>query len=211
MDIKYLGHSSFYLRTKLARVVMDPFDVEKVGIKFPKTEADIVTISHAHPDHSSLKHISNEPLIIDWPGQFEKMGVRISGFSTWHDAVGGKERGENIMYRVEDDISVLHCGDLGAIPDEKLLDEIGEVHVLMVPVGGVSTLDATQAVELIKHIEPSIVIPMHYKVGILQNLAPLEDFLKKIGVGSVQPVQKLTLKKDELTEEMKVVVMEQSQ
>src|SRR6476469_4622663 len=113
MDIKYMGHASFFLKTKNSRVVMDPFD-PKIGLKFPKTEADIVTISHHHSDHDFLGQVSGEPLVIDWPGEFEKQEVRISGFSSFHDKQKGAERGPDTLYKVEaDGISVLHCGDLG--------------------------------------------------------------------------------------------------
>ena len=105
MDIKYLGHSSFLIKTKTARIVTDPFDPEMVGLKFPKTEADVVTISHNHKDHNQFKNVSGingvDPLIIDMPGEFEKLGVRIFGFQSFHDKTHGSERGENIMYKFE--------------------------------------------------------------------------------------------------------------
>ena len=167
MEIKYLGHSSFLIKTKTAKIVTDPFDPEMVGLKFSKTEADIVTISHGHKDHNQFKNVSGingvSPLMIDMPGEFEKMGIRIFGFQTFHDKTNGSERGENIMYKFESEgMSLLHCGDLGMIPEESFLETIGEVDVLLVPVGGFYTIDSDEAVSLVKKIEPSIVIPMHY-------------------------------------------------
>jgi L-ascorbate metabolism protein UlaG (beta-lactamase superfamily) len=150
MDIKYIGHASFFIKTKLSRVVTDPFD-PKIGLKFPKTEADIVTVSHHHSDHNFLSQITGDPLIIDWPGEFEKQQVRISGFSSFHDKQKGAERGENTLYKFETEgISILHCGDLGVVPDDNFINQIGEVDVLMVPVGGVYTIDANDAVDVIK-------------------------------------------------------------
>ncbi|MEK7495325.1 MAG: MBL fold metallo-hydrolase [Patescibacteria group bacterium] len=210
MDIKYLGHSSFLIKTKTARIVTDPFDPEMVGLKFPKTEADVVTISHNHKDHNQFKNVSGingvDPLIIDMPGEFEKLGVRIFGFQSFHDKTHGSERGENIMYKFESEgISVLHCGDLGEVPDENFLETIGEVDILMVPVGGIYTIDAEEAVSLVKKIEPSIVIPMHYGTG---KLAPVSDFMKKFGLDNPVPLLKLVYKKEEIEQEMKVVVLE---
>ena len=213
MDIKYFGHASFFIKTKNSRVITDPFDL-KIGLKFPKTEADIVTISHGHPDHNYVAQITGEPLILDWPGEFEKQGVRISGYSTFHDKQKGAERGLNIMYKFEaEGISILHCGDLGFVPDAPTIAAMGTVDVLMVPVGGFYTIDANEAVELIKKVEPSLVIPMHYNIPELDQemfgkLAGVEDFLKKIGADSAERTSKLSLKQGDFEEQMKVVVME---
>ncbi|OGK09583.1 hypothetical protein A2767_03160 [Candidatus Roizmanbacteria bacterium RIFCSPHIGHO2_01_FULL_35_10] len=218
MDIKYLGHSSFFIRISPpaggAKLVTDPFDPKTVGLKFPKTEADIVTVSHQHGDHNNSKAVEGSPLIIDMPGEYERKGLRVFGFQTYHDKQKGAERGENIVYKFEgDDVSVLHCGDLGLVWDDAFVDQLGDIDVLMVPVGGFYTIDANEAVELIRKIEPSIVIPMHYghsklNPQIFAKLSPLEDFLKKIGAESSTPVPKLVIKKEELSEEMKVITME---
>jgi len=218
MDIKYLGHSSFLIKTKTAKIVTDPFDPEMVGLKFPKTEADVVTISHNHKDHNQFKNVSGingvNPLIIDMPGEFEKMGVRIFGFQTFHDKTQGTERGENILYKIEaEGISVLHCGDLGVIPEESFLETIGDVDILMIPVGGFYTIDSDEAVQLVKKIEPDIVIPMHYQVEkmnpkLAENLSAVSEFTKKFGIENLAPIPKLVYKKEEVEQEMKVVVLE---
>lgn len=212
MEIKYLAHSSFLVKTKDAKLVMDPFDPSFVGLKFAKQEADIVTISHGHKDHSHTSLIEGTPLILTWPGQFEKKGIRIWGYRSYHDKVEGKERGEVILYKFESEgISLLHCGDLGVIPSDAMLDEIGDVHILMVPVGGKYALNADEAMQLIKKIEPSIVIPMHYgREGLaIEGLSPLDEFLKKMGITAPEAVDKLVVKKEDFTvdQAMKVVVM----
>ena len=212
MDIKYLGHSSFYVKSKDGRLVMDPYDAS-IGLKFPKTEADVVTISHGHPDHSNLSGVTGDVLVVDSPGEFEKKEIRIFGFQSYHDAKKGVERGENIIFKFEiEGMSILHCGDLGYVLEDSFIEEIGEVDVLLVPTGGVYTIDAEQAVELVRKIEPSVIIPMHYNTTGLNpktfgSLSPVTDFLKKIGKDGTVPVTKLTLKKEDLAEEMKVVVM----
>jgi L-ascorbate metabolism protein UlaG (beta-lactamase superfamily) len=218
MEIKYLGHSSFLIKTKTARVVTDPYDPEMVGLRFPKTEADIVTVSHQHKDHNQVKNVLGingvDPLIINMPGEFEKLGVRVFGFQSFHDKTQGSERGENILYKFEaEGLSVLHCGDLGVIPDETFLEAIGDVDILLVPVGGFYTLDADEAVQLVKKIEPSVVIPMHYNQSKLnqKNFSQLTDvgeFTKKFGLDNPVPLPKLVYKKEEIEQEMKVVVLE---
>jgi L-ascorbate metabolism protein UlaG (beta-lactamase superfamily) len=189
-----------------------------VGIKFPKTEADIVTVSHQHKDHNQSKNISGingvEPLLIDMPGEFEKMGVRIFGFQSFHDKTQGSERGENILYKFESEgLSVLHCGDLGIVPEESFLETIGEIDILMVPVGGIYTIDSEEAFHLVKKIEPAIVIPMHYNSDKIDQknfgkLSAVSEFTKKFGLDSLPSIPKLVYKKEEIEQEMKVVVLE---
>ncbi len=100
MEIKYLGHSSFLIKTKDAKIVTDPFDPIVTGIKFPKIEADVVTVSHDHRDHNQAKLVDGNPLIIDMPGEYEKKGVRIFGYRSYHDKKQGTERGEVILYKI---------------------------------------------------------------------------------------------------------------
>lgn len=214
MEIKYFGHSSFLLKTKTVSLITDPFDPQMVGLKFPKVEADIVTISHHHQDHDRSDLISGNPLVVDIPGEYEKQGVKITGFSVYHDKKQGQERGKNTLFKIEtDNLFVLHCGDLGHILNDQLIEEIDQIDVLLVPVGGVYTIDAGEAVELVRKIEPSIVIPMHYNQPRLNQqvfgkLSPVSSFLTKIGADQVEPVKRLVLKKQQLEEGVKTVVME---
>ena len=160
MEIKYLGHSSFLIKTNDARIVTDPYDSKMVGLKLPKMEADIVTVSHGHKDHNQSEQVEGTPKVFDWPGQFETKGVRVWGFRTYHDKKEGAERGENVMFKFESEgISILHCGDLGAVPPDTFLDEVGDVDVLLVPVGNKYTISPDEAIERIKKVEPEIVVP----------------------------------------------------
>lgn len=214
MDIKYLGHASFLIRSKKAKLVTDPYDSEMVGLKIPQIEADIVTVSHQHEDHNKIENIKGDPLVIDFPGEFEKNGMRIYGYSSFHDKKNGQERGKNTLYKIEvDDISILHCGDLGFIPNDGFINKIGGIDVLMVPVGGFYTIDADEAVVLMKKIEPSIVIPMHYNTTqlnqkVFEKIAPLSEFLQKVDGANITPIPKLVVKKDELDGEMRIIVLE---
>lgn len=215
MNIKYLGHSAFYIRSKDAKIVTDPFN-PSIGIKFPKIEADIVTISHEHSDHNYPQGITGEPLIIDWPGEYEKKGVRVSGFPTYHDKEKGKERGSNVIFRIETEgVSILHLGDLGHTLDDDTLEAVGDIDILLIPVGGFYTIDAKDAVAVIKQIEPSVIIPMHYKTRehdakVFGEVAPLEDFLKAYGLENPETVDQLNIKKEDFAEETKVIVMKAS-
>ncbi|OGK38263.1 hypothetical protein A3F03_04460 [Candidatus Roizmanbacteria bacterium RIFCSPHIGHO2_12_FULL_41_11] len=214
MEIRYLGHSSFLIKAKTARIVTDPFDPKMVGLKFPKTEADIVTISHHHHDHDYVAGVGGNPLILDWPGEFEKMDVRIFGYQSFHDKQGGQERGEVVIYKIETEgLSVLHAGDLGMIPDDDFIESLGDVDILMLPVGGFYTIDASEGAKLARKIEPSIIIPMHFSTPGLSpdlagKLAPVGDFMKEMNGESFTPQDKLVIKKEDLAEEgMKVIVL----
>jgi L-ascorbate metabolism protein UlaG (beta-lactamase superfamily) len=214
MEIKYLGHSCFQLKGKDASVVTDPFDEKMVGLKLGKLSTDIVTISHEHADHNKRDNIEGDPIIFDLPGEYEKKGIRITGIATYHDKTQGQERGKNTIFKIEiDGVSILHCGDLGHELTDEMLEELGEIHVLLVPVGGFYTIAADEALKVIKQVEPSLVIPMHYnqegvnpELG--SKLAMVDDFLTKVGVGPQEKVKKLVVKKEEFTGDMKVVVMD---
>ena len=191
MDITFLGHSSFRVRGKIATVVTDPFESETAGLKFPKhVEADVVTVSH-HNDAATA--LEGSPFVVHGAGEYEVKGVGVVGIGT---APGG-----NTIYRIEiDGVSIVHLGNLNHLPSAGEVDELDGVDILMVPVGGDNTLDASQAVQVINDIEPTIVIPMLY--------GNLDVFLKEIGKDGTVPVAKLTVTKDKLPAEMQVVVFE---
>lgn len=214
MEIKYIGHSSFFIKTKTAKIVTDPFNPQMTGLKLPKLEADIITVSHPHPDHNFVQGVKEGALVIDWPGEFEKNEVRMYGYQSFHDKQQGAERGANTMFKFEsENLSILHCGDLGHILDKEMVEEIGSVDILLIPVGGFFTINAEEAVKVINEIEPSIVIPMHYNSPEMNqeqfgNLAMLDSFLKEIGATDVTPIEKLTIKKEDINvEDMKVVTL----
>lgn len=214
MEIKYVGHSCFHIRTASAKIVTDPFTKESTGLPLPKIEADIVTISHDHDDHNNPVEVKGDPLVLTWPGEFEKKGVHITGFPTFHDGVEGQTRGENVMYKFEDgDISLLHCGDLGHLLSDDMVERVGNIDILMIPVGDIFTIGPKDAVKVIKAIEPSIVIPMHFgrpdlRADVFAELQPLATFLKEFGQEGIEPLEKLTLKKDQInTERTEVVVL----
>ena len=214
MEITYLGHSSFRIKGKNAIVVTDPYSLEKSGIKYPKhITADIVTISHDHPDHNALHQVEGAPYVIRGPGEYEVKGVGVIGTSTFHDQEKGAKRGKNTVYRIEiDGISVVHLGDLGHTLSSAEVDALDGVDILMIPVGGHYTIDPAAAVSVVNEIEPSVVIPMHFRRpemtgDAFKDLATLPMFLKEIGKEEVVSQPKLTISKDKIPEQMQVVVL----
>lgn len=218
MDITYFGHSSFQLKGRLVTLVTDPYDSGFVGLKYPKgISAEIVTVSHSHADHNKADFIKDVKKIINGPGEYEVSGVSIIGYETFHDDEKGIKRGKNTVYLIEmDELRIVHLGDLGHKFSESVLEELGSVDILMIPVGGFYTIDSSVAAEIVRSIEPSFTIPMHYKEpgmkeDLASKLAPVDTFLKEVAL-PVERVGKFSIKKGEINEEeQKVVVMDVKQ
>lgn len=210
MDIKYLGHASFLLKGKNASLVTDPYGRDWQELKYPKhITSDIITVSHEHHDHNAVENIEGEPLVIRGPGEYEVKGVGIVGLSTFHDEKNGADRGKNTIFRIEmDKITIVHLGDLGHVLNNSQVDELDGVDILLIPVGGTHTIASKQAVEIIKELEPAIVIPMHFGRKEIPYLDSYEVFLKELGKENVAKLPKLVVTKDKLPEEMQVVVLE---
>lgn len=214
MDIIHLGHSSFKIKGKKATIITDPFNPQMVGIKFPKNDANIVTISHNHEDHNFLDGIAGEAIVVQGPGEYEIKGVKIIGIPSFHDDKNGQERGKNTIYHIEaDDITIAHLGDLGHKLSDSAAELLNGVDILMIPVGGIYTINPAVAVQMITLLEPSIIIPMHYLTKALnsENFGKLEEvtsFLKEIGKDGTVPIPKLSISKDKIGAEPTVVVLE---
>lgn len=214
MKIAWYGQSCFKLMVKTNNgekitILIDPFSKD-IGLTPPRGGADIVIVSHDHYDHNNVKTVSGEPFIIDGPGEYDVKKVFIRGIYSFHDASKGEERGVNTISLIEaEDMKVCHLGDLGQKElSDNQLEKIGEVDILMIPVGGTYTINGSEAVKIINQIEPKVVIPMHYKIpGLNIKLNPVEKFLEEIG-REKETMEELSIQKKELTEEeMKVVVM----
>ena len=162
--------------------MIDPFSKE-IGLKPPKIKDDIVLVSHGHDDHNNVDEINPEAFLINTPGEYEKKGIAIRGISSYHDKTEGKERGLNIIYVIKaEEMTICHLGDLG---QEKLtesqVDDIGDVDILLVPVGGNYTINYKEAIGVISQIEPKIIIPMHYKLKDLRvEIEGPEKFVKEL-------------------------------
>ncbi|MBI3443239.1 MBL fold metallo-hydrolase [Candidatus Woesebacteria bacterium] len=213
MEITFIGHSSFRIRGKSVSVVTDPYDPKMVGLKYAKVDADIVTISHNHEDHNKSELVTGVRKVISGPGEYEISGISIIGIPSFHDTQKGSQRGKNTIYVIEmDRLTMAHLGDLGHTLDDKIIDDMGEVDILFIPVGGVYTIGPGEAAEVVQQIEPKIIIPMHYRVEglnpeVFSDLSGVEEFLGKIG-NKGERLPKLQIKKEEMSEEQRVVILE---
>lgn len=213
MVISWYGQSCFRVQSGERTLIFDPF-AKTIGLTPPALQADIVLVTHNHPDHANIHAIKGEYFLINGSGEYEVKGVKVLGIDSFHDDEQGAKRGFNTIYRVElESLRLLHLGDIGQPAlDNGQVEEIDEVDIVMVPVGGVFTTNAKQAVDIIKQIEPKIIIPMHYLLPQLtiQELDGVDKFLEEIGEEGITPQEKLTIKQKDLpTEEenTRVVVL----
>ena len=210
-----MGQSCFRIKGKYTTIITDPFSAD-IGYSLGKQKADIVTISHQHSDHNNTTAIDGNPKAVTGPGEYEIIGsneidaVIILGIATFHDNDGGQKLGKNTVYLMElDELSICHLGDLGHILTDEQVEELGDIDVLMVPVGGRTTLDAQAAAELVRKLEPKAVIPMHYQTeASVMELDHVDRFLKEIGVNGIEPQQKLLLSKSNLPQNMQVFLLQ---
>lgn len=214
MEITYLGHSSFRIKGKSVTIITDPFDPKKVGLKYPKVSADIVTLSHQHDDHNAVENVTDVKKIIDGPGEYEIAEVSIVGIDSFHDDKKGELRGRNTIYVIEiDQLTIVHLGDLGHKLTDEQLKEIGDTDIALIPVGGEYTIDAKTAVEVMHSVGPSIAIPMHFQAPGLNpetfsKLTGVDEFLSEANL-KVEKLPKLSIKEADLKdEELKIVVLE---
>ncbi len=209
MEIIWLGHSCFRIKGRQATVITDPYS-PSLGYSLAKPKADIVTVSHQHEGHSYVPGVEGDPKPVLGPGEYEIGGVLIIGVATFHDSVRGAQRGKNTVYVMEvDEVAVCHLGDLGHVLTAEQVEELGDVDILLLPVGGVSTINAPTAAEVVRQLDPKVVVPMHYKTPALKwELEPAERFLKEIGARQDSSQPKLSFTRTSLPDSMQVFLLD---
>jgi|SRR3989338_2315384 len=207
MTISWYGHSCFRIEAKEGSILTDPFSKE-IGLRPPKIKDDVVLVSHQHYDHNNIEDVNSEAFIIQNPGEYEKQGISILGIQSFHDNTNGSERGLNTIYVIKaEEMTLCHLGDLGHKLTDHQIEEIGDVDILIIPVGGNYTIGPKEAVEVISQIEPKIIIPMHYKIpGLTVEIDGSEKFVKELGL-TPETVDKYKIAKKLLpAEEVKLVM-----
>jgi L-ascorbate metabolism protein UlaG (beta-lactamase superfamily) len=212
VEITWLGHSCFRLRDRAATVVTDPYGKD-LGLNLVRVRADIVTVSHDAEDHSYVKGVKGDFQVLTGPGEYEVSSVFVTGLELRGDrkkkeAANGPR---NTVFLFEfDDLTICHLGDLNIVPTQAQVEEaLGEVDVLLIPVGGGESLNASQASEVVSLLEPHIVIPMHYHVpDSTLKLDPVGKFLKEMGLDKVPPQEVLKVSRSGLPDETQIVLLE---
>ncbi len=213
MEISWLGHSCFQLRGKNVTLITDPYSPQQgpsqgTPPQLSKMNASIVTVSHNHPGHNNVASVSGNPRIVRGPGEYEISDVLITGIASYHDNKRGQEFGRNTIYVIHmDDLAICHLGDLGHILQEEQLEEVADVDVLLLPIGGRNALNATQAAEIISQVEPRIAIPMHYEPVASETSDPLDKFCREMSVENVNVQNRLIVMRNNLPAETQIVVL----
>ncbi len=209
MEIVWLGHSFFRIRAREATVITDPCP-PSTGYTTGKPTADVITLSHAHDDHTYLKTVAGKPTVIDSAGEYEISGAFLTAIPTYHDGEKGGERGKNLAFVIEmEGIKICHLGDLGHTPTADQAEDMTGADVLMIPVGGDSTIDGAKAAEIVSMLDARIVIPMHYKTPVAKgNLEPADRFLKEMQATAVQAQPKLSITYNTVPSDTQVMLLD---
>lgn len=211
MKIKWYGHAAFRLETKDGvSIVIDPYTPGGPLRYEPVTDsADVVLTTHGHGDHNYTKEIKGTYTLIDKDGAYLPKGIPITAIPVFHDESGGKERGNNLLFKIEaDGLVLLHAGDLGHTLDNATLAKIGRVDILFIPVGGFYTIGPNEAEQVMNAIHPAITLPMHYKtekcdypIGSVEGFITDKHRVRTIG-GS-----ELEISKEKLPKEPEIIVL----
>ena len=210
MKFKWWGQASFLItKSDGTKIVTDPYN-EDLPYKKINDKADYVTVSHDHFDHNAVDTIPGQPYIVNNVSGFKDKKVDITGISTYHDDVEGAERGENIIFMMHlDGMKVSHMGDIGHPLDSSQVEKLKDTDILLLPVGGHFTIDAGQAFEVVKKLDPKVVIPMHFKTDILDlPIKGVEKFLKYFAEESIVRIDGPEVKISELPDKQKVYVLD---
>jgi L-ascorbate metabolism protein UlaG (beta-lactamase superfamily) len=197
------------MRGREGVVLTDPPD-PKSGHAIPKTEAQVVTISHDHPGHASLKSVGGEPVVLRGPGEYEVREVLVTGVGTFHDDEKGAVRGRNTVFAIRlDELVICHLGDLGHELSAGDLERLGDVDIVLVPISGADVnLAAAKAAEIIHSLEPKVVVPMSYDPEAKRKDSPFDRLLHELGVKELTPVPKLSVTRSSLTDNVQVVALD---
>lgn len=206
------GHSEFYLEGQNGfRLLTDPFDAH-VGYAMGQYPCDAVTVSHGHGDHNYVEKTLGAPAIVESAGVWKvSPEVTVTAIPSVHDDAGGSKRGSNLIMKIEmDGLTLAHLGDQGCPLTPEQIEKLGQIDVLMIPVGGFFTIDAAQAADICRLLEPRIILPMHYKTAVNAGW-PITDekpFLRLLGCENLSPMPLLRVTKGDLSEQPKVALLE---
>ena len=210
MEIKFYGYSCFTITEDNKTVLINPYS-DSIGLKLPSLSADVVLVSHDDEAYKNTDAVSGDPIIFNWPGEYESGGIHFKGIHSFHNDKNDEEQLENIVFNMHfNNIHICHLGAQGTKLTPEQLSKIGDVDILFLPIaGGKESIDAKKAKEVIEQIEPRIVIPMAYNIdGINREVASLESFLSIMGAQNVEHLDSFKVKRSELPEDnSKIVVL----
>jgi len=209
MELNWIGHSCFRLRGRDLTVVTDPVPA-KLGYATGRLQADVVTVSHAEPNHNAVDAVSGNPRVVDGPGEYELSGVMITGVATPRPPGQSRAVPRNTAYLIElDDVTVCHLGDVAVPLAADQVAVVKDADILLVPVGGRCTIDAAQAAEVVAQVEPKLVVPMHYRTSAAAlDLDAVDRFCHEMGASALTPQARLNVTRSSVPDQLTVVLLE---
>jgi L-ascorbate metabolism protein UlaG (beta-lactamase superfamily) len=213
VELSWLGHACFRLRARDVTILTDPYDSDGWGYPPLAASANIVTVSNGHPHHAGIANVEGQPRVLRGPGEYEIGGALIWGVRTHRPAAGAADGSpaRNTAFTIQvEDLTVCHLGDLAAAPlTPEELTNIKDADVLLVPVGGNCTINASQAAVVVSQVEPRLIVPMHYATDETRGLAldAVDRFCKELGATEAAPRTRLNITPASLPSEPTVVVM----
>jgi len=212
MKLKWLGHSAFEITSDAGiKLITDPYATDdRLSYGEIKESADIVTVSHDHSDHNNVSAVRGNPEIVR--GTTEIKGIKFRGIPTYHDEAKGQQRGKNTIFCFEvDGAKVCHLGDLGHTLGDKQIAELGEVDILLIPVGGFYTINAMAASQICDQLKPRVIIPMHYKTNKCGlPISGVDEFLQGKKNVSRLDASEVELKPGKLPADTQIIVLQPS-
>jgi L-ascorbate metabolism protein UlaG (beta-lactamase superfamily) len=215
MKITWLGHATFLLEANDGtRIITDPFEAGSydgaVGYAPITDRADIVTVSHDHADHNAVDAVQGQPEVVRGCGNWTIKGIPILGVGCYHDESKGQDRGRNTIFVMEvDGVRVGHLGDLGHPLSDQEAESLGQVDVLLAPVGGYYTIGPEEARAVAQRLGAKVIIPMHFKTDALGfPIQPVDDFLKLMDRVERLDGRTVEIGADDIGDGQKVVVLD---
>ena len=208
MDISWLGHSCFRLRSEQVVVLTDPYSSDSLGLRLGDPSANTITVSHQHPHHSHVDEVTGPFKVFQGPGEYEYMGTLVKGVMT-SPGPGDPPDKRNTAYHIEiEGLRLCHLGDISSSLTPRQIDELTPADVVFLPVGEVCTVAVGQAMEMVRALSPRIVVPMHFALpGLGVQLGGLDTFLREMGAAGSEPQSRLNVTATNLPSEMRVVVL----
>ena len=211
MKIKWLGQASFMITSDTGiKILTDPYTTGgNLSYGEIRESADIVTVSHEHGDHNNVAAVGGNPQVVRGVATAEIKGIKFKGIPCYHDEVGGNKRGDNTIFCFEvDGVRVCHLGDLGHQLSDKQVAELGRIDILLIPVGGLYTIDAKVAGQVCDRLKPKVIIPMHYKTDRCGfPIAGVDGFLQgKAGISRLD-ASEVEFKPGELPASTQIIVL----
>ncbi len=219
MNIQYYGDYCFKITTKPSGratedvVIVTDVPEKETGLRAPQGEVDIVLLSHQSVDTEKLSVVKGEPIKLSVPGEYSAKGIALLGFPNTRDGKDGAERGLNTIFLFEtEEMTLCYLGALGVEPAPSVIEKLSGVDILFVPASGVDTLSVNKMDELVRKIEPKVVIPMHYKIsGMAMKLPDVKAFCDAVGNCPKEALSKWNVKKKDLEgKNMEVVLFEKN-